>query len=548
MPSELEISELHIESHPAAASGTGCAAASANSRSRLARPSELFGVDLRSLAAFRIGAATLILADLWWRSRELTAYFTDQGVLPRTARIELYESGDQFGIAYQWSLHMFNGQFWPQLFLLLIAAGFAVCLLVGYRTRLAAVASWLLLLSLDSRNPMILNSGDVLLRTMMFWAIFLPLGARASLDHLLRPPLQRLPIRVLSAASVALLLQLVMMYFFSGLFKVHDVWLTEYSAIYYALNCDAYVTQLGIQLRQFPLLMAAMTGTTFWLELVGPLLAFSPFAHARVRVLLVMVFWAFHLGLALAMTIGLFAPICMVAWLVFLPSGFWDGLEKRLAGSQLQQRWCDCRARVSSATSEFAASGTGLWPLGRPETARWRQSVALNGALTGLLLYTAVWNVRELDVAYWEKKILPRRFNVVARVLGLDQNWSMFSPIPRTEDGWVVMRGTLRDGSEVNLWQPDRPLPWDKPALVSATYLSQRWRKYLDNLTTDAHGPHRMYFADWLQSRWDREHANGDRQREVIEVELFHRIELTPPPGQPIPEPESRRLWVWRYQ
>merc|ERR1711964_376166 len=119
-----------------------------------------------------------------------------------------------------------------------------------------------------------------------------------------------------------------------------------------------------------------------------------------------------------------------------------------------------------------------------------------------------------------------------------DQNWSMFAPIPRTEDGWLVMRGTLRDGSEVNLWQPNQPLPWNKPPLVSAVYLSQRWRKYLDNLTIDAHGPHRMYFGDWLQTRWNQEHASGDRQREVIEVELIHRIELTPPPGQPIPEPE----------
>ena len=205
------------------------------------------------------------------RSRELTAYFTDQGVLPRTARIELYEPGDQFGIAYQWSLHMFSGQFWPQLLLLLTAAVFAVWLLVGYRTRLAAVVCWVLLVSLDSRNPMILNSGDVLLRCMLWWAVFLPLGARASLDQLLRPPADQLPLRVVSAASVALLLQLMMMYFFSALFKIHPVWLTELSAIYYALNCDAYATQLGVQLRQFPLLMATMTAATFLFGVGGSL-------------------------------------------------------------------------------------------------------------------------------------------------------------------------------------------------------------------------------------------------------------------------------------
>ena len=122
------------------------------------------------------------------RGPELTAFYTDEGVLPRVARIELYEAVHQFGVAHQWSLHMLSGQAWAQLLLMLIAALFAFWLLIGYRTRLSAVACWILLLSLDARNPMILDSGDVLLRSMLFWALFLPLGARASVDSVLNPP------------------------------------------------------------------------------------------------------------------------------------------------------------------------------------------------------------------------------------------------------------------------------------------------------------------------------------------------------------------------
>ena len=136
-----------------------------------------------------------------------------------------------------------------------------------------------------------------------------------------------------------------------------------------------------------------------------------------------------------------------------------------------------------------------------------------------------------LRADFQEKTILPRQYNGLARALGLDQNWSMFSPIPRTLDGWYVMRGRLRDGSEVNLWQPDEPLPWEKPQVVSATYLTQRWRKYLDNLTLDECGMHRMYFANWLQRRWGWKHALGNPSRDVVEVQLVHRIELTLPPG-----------------
>ena len=511
---------------------------------RFTSPSELLGVDVRSLAAFRIGAATVVLTDIWYRSHEMTAYFTDAGFLPRSARIELYDIDDRFGFAYQWSLHMLSGQAWAQWLLLGLLAMFAVGLLIGYRTRLCAVATWLLLLSLDSRNPMILNSGDVLLRCMLFWSLFLPLGACFSVDRALRPKSSApIPQTVFSAASVALLLQLGMMYFFSALFKTHSAWLSDKSAVYYALNCDAYVTGLGIRLREFPRLMEFLTVSTYFLELVGPLIVFFPFFTSSIRMGTVLAFWGLHAGLAATMTIGLFPAICIVAWLVYLPPAFWNGWQQRLSGT----RWSR-RARRMAAWIRLRTSSRRFRFFRHPEVPRWRQSALLNIGLLLLLVYTILWNVRELDWSYWESRVMPRRFNGVGRVLGLDQNWAMFSPIPRTEDGWLVMKGELRDGSEVNLWQPDRPLPWDKPENVSGTYLTQRWRKCLDNLTTEAYGRHRMYFADWLQSRWNREQADGNRDREVVQVQLVHRIELTPPPGKPIPDPESRILWTWYYE
>ncbi len=165
-----------------------------------------------------------------------------------------------------------------------------------------------------------------------------------------------------------------------------------------------------------------------------------------------------------------------------------------------------------------------------------------------LLAYVVAWNVREIDFKRFESRVLPRAWNTPARILGLDQNWLMFAPLPRTEDGWLVMEGTLQDGSVVNLWDFDDPLPWDKPALVSATFRSQRWRKYLDNLTTEGYGAYRMYFCDWLARRWNAERAGDDPGRRVHKVEFSHRIELTPPPGEPMPELETRVLWTWYYE
>jgi hypothetical protein len=110
------------------------------------------------------------------------------------------------------------------------------------------------------------------------------------------------------------------------------------------------------------------------------------------------------------------------------------------------------------------------------------------------------------------------------------------------------MRGVLRNGSEVNLWDFGDPLPWSKPRLVSALFHTQRWRKYLDNLTTEPYALHRMYFANWLQRRWNHQFAVSDKAKEVVLVEIIQRLEITPPPGERMPEPESRVLWKWYYE
>ena len=648
----------------------------------------LFGVDLRALAIFRMAIASLLLIDLWYRGQDLQAFFTDAGILPRQARIGLIELGDRFGREHTWSLHMLSGEAWMQGLLMALATWVAISFLLGYRTRITAVISWILLLSLDGRNPAILDSGDVLLRCMLFWSLFLPLGARYSLDRWLRQaafgdrlepleanrgelsgladaehanlesesrylkgfrdgasaqaacsdpnqpdsdrsrrstasspaengtlsgaigatdsPVQRRDARptasglgpaessvnhaksapaadvrgvtekskahspptsarwatiddyqqVCNVASAGLLLQLAMMYFFSALFKTHPVWISECSAVYYALHCDAFATSWGVFLRQFPRLLQALTLGSYLLELVGPPLAFFPLATGRIRILLVLVFWLFHLGLATTLTLGIFPAICIACWLVYLPSEFWDWLEsacRRGKGWLEATNWGPAwYRRMGTLLAEpLRRIARVLPPPPEPWSHRWPYGVRRAGAiltqgcLAALLVYLLAWNIRELDVRAYEKWILPLRYNGLARALGLDQNWSMFSPVPRTEDGWLLMVGTLEDGSEVNLWQPDRPVPWSKPALVSRTFRSQRWLKYLDNLTTNAYVGYRDYFCEWLVRRWNQQQAASNRMRRVTKVELFHAVELTPPPGQPIPEPELKPLYVF---
>ncbi|MGQ3055957.1 MAG: HTTM domain-containing protein, partial [Nevskia sp.] len=80
----------------------------------------------------------------------------------------------------------------------------------------ALVVAFVLNASLLNRNPMVLLGGDILLTCLLFWAIFLPVAARYSLDAALSrtpPPVDN---RHRSWASAGVLLQVMSVYFFSA--------------------------------------------------------------------------------------------------------------------------------------------------------------------------------------------------------------------------------------------------------------------------------------------------------------------------------------------
>ena len=112
-----------------------------------------FTLNLKSLAAFRIGFGFLLLIDLYYRWIDASVFYTDYGVLPRINFIEKYLH------AWKFSFHLANGSLLFIYFSLAVAALFALGLLLGYRTRLCAFVSWLLMISLQVRNPTILSGG-----------------------------------------------------------------------------------------------------------------------------------------------------------------------------------------------------------------------------------------------------------------------------------------------------------------------------------------------------------------------------------------------------
>ena len=269
----------------------------------------LFALDFRALAALRIGLGLLVIFDLIWRAGDYAVHYADDGVFPVAALAEEYLRPGRF------CLHAFLDG-WPELILWLIQGVAAFCMVIGYRTRTAMVITLLLLLSLHARNFMVLQSGDVALRVFMFWGIFAPLGARWSVDSALRGSVPETK-RVRSVATMAIILQLVMIYAFAIICKLgQPIWWEERAAVYYALSVREFTTGLGYWMRDWPPLMLEMaTYATLIVQATAVIALLTPRGNEKLRSQLAAVMIPMHVVYMLTLSIGLFSYIMCTIWL-----------------------------------------------------------------------------------------------------------------------------------------------------------------------------------------------------------------------------------------
>ncbi len=504
--------------------------------SRPAKPwiGRTFGIDLRSLALFRVSLGLILLIDLVIRLGDLSVFYTDSGVLPRGNLLADFPSSD-----WLYSFHLLSGGAFFQLLLFLVAAAAVVCLILGYRTRAAAILSFVLLCSLQNRNPFILQGGDMLIRVMHFWALFLPLGMRWSLDRrfsretVMARPLgvsPKTPNQVVTFASAAILFQVAFMYWFTAGLKSDPIWWRDGLGIYYALNVDQFATPLGKWMLGHEWLHRPLSYATYFLEAFGPLFAFVPWKTAWFRLGTVGVFVLFHLfGIRLTMELGLFQWTSAAIWLLFLPAMFWEKLlpgairwmQEDLPRLNRYPIWKGRARRSLSFLKLGMRPESRLIPLPQATPPRyqwWLQS----GVILLLFTYTLGWNVRAADFDRYVG-VFPRKLNWIGEVTGLRQYWSMFSPKPMLDDGWYVFTGRTRDGDVIDL-RTRQAVTWEKPELVSATYKNQRWRKYLMNLRLRKNQAHRKLFVKWMMKAWNQSHAP---EEQIVAMQLVYVQEMT---------------------
>ncbi len=459
---------------------------------------EIFELDLRSLALFRILLGLIILIDLFSRSFNLKAHYSDSGILPRAFLL------DKISTTWDISINLISGRVEVQAIIFIISAISALLLILGFKTRTMIVICWFFQMSLEARNPMIINGADRLLRLLLFWSMFLPLNAYFSIDKYKIGIDNNPKINVSSLATFALIFQILYLYSFSAVLKHNPIWYVDGTALYYAFSLKQITYPLADYLLNFPQLLKSMTFYSIGLEVFGPLLVLIPFYNKYFRNLAIFLFVTFHLGINLCLDIGLFSPISICAWLALIPSNNWNFIENKLKNVKI------INLPVKEKFFKFINKFPDL-----KSTITIKNNLFQKILLVFSFILVTLWNFSTIDKLKFPDILTPPTIT-----LGLDQKWGMFSPFPLNNDGWFVIVGKLKNNKVVDIYKDGQEVSWNKPDNIRSTYKGERWRKFLENRTNDT----LLYYGKYLCVEWNTKHTGEDQ---LMTFETFYMSQKT---------------------
>jgi hypothetical protein len=359
---------------------------------------EIYGTfDLRSLGLARIGLGLLLLWDLLRRVPDLSNWYSNEGLLPN--HTVLWRPSSEYMFSFLFAASR------PEEAALM----FALCALpflaftVGWHTRASHVISFACMVSLHDREIFTENGGDCAINLLCFWTLFLPMGARFSVDAVRkslaatrersaaelndRAAAVTRPASTKSLAFFAILLQLAVIYYFNAVNKHGSTW-HRGTAVRYVLYQERMVTWLGLLVRDHVgfWLSRFLTYFTLGLEFGAPILILTPVGWQWARRVAMLVLPLMHVGFAAGLNLGQFSFNMIGYFPLLMQPDDWAWLAARFAPGPSRARTVHVRedvplafawARVLSRLDRFerlrfvaAGETVASWQVEDPATAR----------------------------------------------------------------------------------------------------------------------------------------------------------------------------------
>lgn len=257
-----------------------------------------------TLALVRVAYASVLLGWCALISFDLTAFFSSSGILP--SRVER---------PWSWSLLDVFGSDTAMTLLFAVLVWAAVFLLVGFHTRLAAVVAFVVLMSFERRNLVVLNSADTLLRLFGLYLALAPAGAAFSVDRwrAARERFWEFPLRAPWALRL-IQVQVSVMYLFTVWLKVQGETWNNGTAVSYSLRVmEVARFDLPRWLTDSALLSNVLTYGTLAVELSLAVLLWN----RRARPWVVAAGLLLHVSIQTTIMVGLFSTTVAVGYLAF---------------------------------------------------------------------------------------------------------------------------------------------------------------------------------------------------------------------------------------
>ncbi len=422
-----------------------------------------FSIDRRVLGAFRILYGCVLLYDLIRRVVNLRLLYTNDGLLAN--HFLLYAPQ----VDFQFSIYKAFSSFGEVCVAFALTGLVYLAYTVGLFTRWAQILSLLCLTSINQRNLFFEDGGMSTMIVVAVWTLFLPLGDALSVDALRRDA--RLPtiaervrarkiveVPAVSLAVLAIVLQILTIYFLNVVHKTGDTW-RDGTAVHYVLWQNRVNTMIGnwLAYHEPSFFSPIATRMTIVVESLIPVLVLWPKGRVWTRSLAFLLAIGLHGGIALVMTLGPFSYAMIALVSLMLPFEALE-LSKRLLFGRILWQVARLRARAVRALARF--SGTRSTQVLSPALEfrdtwlrRFRES------LVALVVIISAFEVTANNRAFQSvvRVTMPPPFVTFVAYLRMIQSWNMFAPDAPIDDGMMIIDAQMANGAHVNPFTGEPP-------------------------------------------------------------------------------------------
>lgn len=283
---------------------------------------------------------------------------------------------------------------------------------IGFRTRIVSVLLLFFMLNLWQATPFFTHGFDRYTMCFLTWSCFLPLDNHFSI----RPPAVKKSVPFW--ASLIMLMQIMWIYFGTGIVKYGDAW-TQGFAIKLMASDQWMTTPLASVFSSNEWLYRPLTYLTLILDWLFPLLLLLPFYKQWNRYVVVLYLFGFHLSVHLIADVSNFSLSGIAVSAILLPTHFWDKFN--IGNTQKYE------PSIYSGWQRYAVHGLAAF-------------ILYVLFIKNILFVTK--NCAAAKQPYMQSVTAALRYADIPSPMSnwfFKQEWKMFAPEPSYELGWISM-------------------------------------------------------------------------------------------------------------